>query len=135
MRDMNPLLLGPVFDLGGKIIDRLFPDPAQKAAAELELLKLTQSGDLQTVLAQLEINAKEAAHPSLFVAGWRPFVGWCCGLGLAYATMGHNILSWLAVARGWPVPPAVDSDVLIYTLGGLLGIAGLRSVEKVKGVS
>ena len=132
---MNPLLLGPVFDLGGKIIDRLFPDPAQKAAAELELLKLTQSGDLQTVLAQLEINAKEAAHPSLFVAGWRPFVGWCCGLGLAYATMGHNILSWLAVARGWPVPPAVDSDVLIYTLGGLLGIAGLRSVEKVKGVS
>ena len=132
---MNPLLLGPVFDLGGKIIDRLFPDPAAKAAAELELLKLTQSGDLQTVLAQLEINAKEAAHPSLFVAGWRPFVGWCCGLGLAYATMGHNILSWLAVARGWPVPPAVDSDVLIYTLGGLLGIAGLRSVEKVKGVA
>jgi len=132
---MNPQLLGPVFDLGGKIIDRLFPDPAQKAAAELELLKLTQSGDLQTVLAQLEINAKEAAHPSLFVAGWRPFVGWCCGLGLAYATMGHNILSWLAVARGWPVPPAVDSDLLIYTLGGLLGIAGLRSVEKVKGVA
>ncbi len=71
---MNPLLLGPLFDLGGKIIDRMFPDPSAKAAAELELLKIAQAGDLQTVLAQLEINAKEAQHPSIFVAGWRPFV-------------------------------------------------------------
>lgn len=132
---MNPLLLGPLFDLGGKIIERMFPDPSAKAAAELELLKIAQAGDLQTVLAQLEINAKEAQHPSIFVAGWRPFVGWCCGIGLAYATIGHNVLSWLATAKGWPIPPAVDSDVLIYTLGGLLGIAGLRSVEKVKGVA
>lgn len=132
---MNPLLLGPLFDLGGKIIERMFPDPSAKAAAELELLKIAQAGDLQTVLAQLEINAKEAQHPSIFVAGWRPFVGWCCGTGLVYATIGHNVLSWLAVAKGWPAPPAVDSDVLIYTLGGLLGIAGLRSVEKVKGVA
>ncbi len=132
---MSPLLLGPLFDLGGKIIDRMFPDPAAKAAAELELLKLAQAGDLQTVLAQLEINAKEAQHPSIFVAGWRPFVGWCCGVGLASATTGHNVLAWLALAKGWPAPPAVDSDVLIYTLGGLLGIAGLRSIEKVKGVA
>ncbi len=132
---MNPLLIGPVFELGGKIIDRLFPDPAAKAAAELELLKLTQAGDLQTVLSQLEINAKEAAHPSVFVAGWRPFVGWSCGVGLVYATVGHNLLAWLAQAYGWPAPPAVDADLLIYTLGGLLGIGGLRTLEKVKGVA
>lgn len=132
---MNPLLLGPVFEIGGKLIDRLFPDPAAKAAAELELLKMTQAGELQTTLAQLEINAREAAHPSIFVAGWRPFVGWTCGIGLIYATVGHNLLSWLAVARGWPEPPMVDADLLIYTLGGLLGIGGLRTIEKVKGVS
>lgn len=132
---MNPLLLGPLFDLGGKIIERMFPDPAAKAAAEMELLKIAQAGELQTVLAQLEINAKEAAHPSVFVAGWRPFVGWCCGAGLAYATIGHNLLAWAAAAKGWPVPPAVDVDVLIYTLGGLLGIGGLRTLEKVKGVA
>ena len=132
---MNPLLLGSVFELGGKIIDRLFPDPAQKAAAELELLKLTQAGDLQTVLAQLEINAKEAQHSSVFVAGWRPFVGWSCGVGLVYATVGHNILAWIAVLQGWPEPPTVDADLLIYTLGGLLGIGGLRTLEKVKGVA
>lgn len=132
---MNPLILGPVFELGGKIIDRLFPDPAAKAAAELELLKMTQAGDLQTVLAQLEINAKEAAHPSLFVAGWRPFVGWTCGVGLVYATVGHNLLAWAARAHGWEAPPAVDADLLVYTLGGLLGIGGLRTLEKVKGVT
>lgn len=132
---MNPLLLGPVFEIGGKLIDRLFPDPAQKAAAEFELIKMTQAGELQTTLAQLEINAREAAHPSIFVAGWRPFVGWTCGIGLIYATVGHNLLSWLANAKGWPAPPEVDADLLIYTLGGLLGIGGLRTIEKVKGVS
>ncbi len=132
---MNPLLAGPLLELGGKIIDRLFPDPQKKAEAELELLKLTQDGSLKTVLAQLEVNAREAAHPSLFVAGWRPFVGWGCGAGMLYATVGHNLLGWLALALGWPVPPVVDADLLIYVLGGMLGIGGLRTVEKIKGAT
>lgn len=132
---MNPLLLGPLFDLGKGIIDRLFPDPAAKAAAELELLKMTQSGDLQVILAQLAINAKEAESTSVFVAGWRPFVGWTCGVGLAYATIFHNLLEWLAVIRSWPLPPAVDTDTLLYVLGAMLGIGGLRTLEKVKGVA
>lgn len=132
---MNPLVLGTVFELGGKIIDRLFPDPEKKAEAELELLKLTQAGDLQQTLAQLEINAKEAAHPSIFVAGWRPFVGWTSGIGLVYSTIGHNILEWVSVVRGWPLPPAVDTDTLVFVLGALLGVGGLRTIEKVKKVA
>ena len=111
------------------------PDPAAKAAAELELLKLTLAGELQSVLAQLEINAKEAAHPSIFVSGGRPFIMWICGLGLAYATLAQPILVWLSTIKGWPVPPDVNADVLMYVLGGLLGLGGLRSVEKVKGVA
>ena len=132
---MNPLLLGPLFELGKGIIDRLFPDPAAKAAAELELLKMSQAGDLQVILAQLAINAKEAESSSVFVAGWRPFVGWTCGIGLAYATIIHNLLEWLAVVRAWPLPPAVDTDTLLYVLGAMLGIGGLRTLEKVKGVA
>ena len=132
---MNPLLLGPLFELGKGIIDRLFPDPAAKAAAELELLKMTQAGDLQVILAQLEINAKEAESSSLFVAGWRPFVGWICGAGLFYATIMVNLFSWLSTAKGWPLPPKVDTDTLLYVLGALLGIGGLRTIEKVKGVA
>lgn len=132
---MNPLLLGPLFELGGKIIDRMFPDPAKKAEAELELLKLAQSGDLQQVLGQLQINAKEAEHPSIFVAGWRPFVGWTSGFGLVYATIGHNVLTWISAIYKWMPPPAVDTDTLLYVLGAMLGIGGLRTLEKVKKVT
>lgn len=132
---MNPLLLGPLFELGRGIIDRMFPDPAKKAAAELELMKLAQSGDLQTILAQLAINAKEAESASIFVAGWRPYVGWICGSGLLYATIIHNLLKWVSVIRGWPLPPEVDTDTLVYVLGALLGVGGLRTLEKIKGVA
>lgn len=132
---MNPLLLGPLFELGKGIIDRLFPDPAKKAEAELELLKMSQAGDLQVILAQLAINAKEAESASVFVAGWRPFVGWTCGVGLAYATILHNLLEWVATIRSWPLPPVVDTDTLLYVLGAMLGIGGLRTLEKVKGVA
>ena len=131
---MSPLLLSPLFELGNNIISRLFPDPAQKAAAEFELLKLTQDGDLQKILAQLAINAKEAESSSIFVAGWRPFIGWICGSGLLYSTILHNLLEWLSQVQGWPSPPAVSTDVLLYVLGALLGIGTLRTYEKVKGV-
>lgn len=132
---MNQLLLASLFELGKSIIDRMFPDPAAKAAAELELLKMTQQGDLNVILEQLKINAVEAASPSLFVAGWRPFVGWICGIGLFYATILHNILEWASVVRSWPLPPAVDTDTLIYVLGAMLGIGSLRTLEKVRGVA
>lgn len=132
---MNPLLLAPLFELGKGLIDRMFPDPAAKAAAELELLKMTQAGDLNIILEQLKINAVEAANPSIFVAGWRPFVGWICGFGLLYATIFHNIIEWISVIRSWPLPPAVDTDTLIYVLGAMLGIGGLRTLEKVRGVA
>ena len=132
---MNPLLIGPLFELGKGIIDRLFPDPQKKAEAELELLKMTQAGDLQVILAQLQINAKEAESSSVFVAGWRPFVGWTCGIGLFYATIGVNLLSWLSTAKGWPLPPVVDTDTLLYVLGAMLGIGGLRTLEKIKGIA
>lgn len=132
---MNPLLLGPLFELGSSLISRMFPDPAQKAAAELELMKLTQEGDLQKILAQLAINAKEAESASVFVAGWRPFVGWICGVGLLYATIIHNLLEWISEIKGWKSPPAVDTETLIYVLGALLGIGGLRTLEKIKNVA
>lgn len=132
---MNPLLVAPLLELGSSLIDRMFPDAEKKAAAELELLKLTQDGDLKKILGQLEINAKEAAHPSVFVSGWRPYVGWICGLGFAYHTIIHNILAWVAIIYAKPAPPQLDSELLIYVLGGMLGIAGLRTYEKKSGVT
>ena len=132
---MNPLLLGSVFELGKTLIDRLMPDPQKKAEAELELLKLTQSGDLQQVIAQLQINAEEAKHTSIFVAGWRPFSGWIGGIGFAYAAIIHYVLTWIASIKGWPSPPTIDTEILLYVLGGMLGLGGLRSWEKKQGVT
>jgi hypothetical protein len=132
---MNPLLLGPLFELGKGIIDRIFPDPAQKAAAELELMKMTQDGDLKQIMGQLEINAREAQHASVFVAGWRPFFGWAGGFGFIYATIAQPILVWVGATKGWPAPPDVNIDLLWVVVTGMLGLGTLRSVEKTKGVA
>lgn len=132
---MNPLILGPVLEIGKSLLERWFPDPAQKAAAEAQMLVLMQEHDLRKVLAQLEVNAKEAASPHLFVAGWRPAVGWCCAAGFLWASIGQPLVSWLAAAKGWPMPPTVDNDLLLTVLGGMLGLGALRSYEKAKGVT
>lgn len=132
---MNPLLIAPIVQLGQGLIERWFPDPAKKAEAEAQFMLLMQEQDFKKVLGQLEVNAKEAASPHLFVAGWRPFVGWCCGLGFLWATIAQPMVAWVAVARGWPAPPSIDTEVLLYVLGGMLGLGTLRSFEKTKGAA
>lgn len=131
---MNPLLL-PLLAFGEKLLDKFITSPEEKAKAQYELLKLQQEGELKEILAQLEINAREASHASIFVAGWRPFVGWICGFGLAYQAIFHNLLVWLAKANGWELPPTPDTEILIYVLGGLLGLGTLRTYEKKTGVT
>lgn len=132
---MNPLFVAPILELGKSLLDRWFPDPQKKAEAEQQFMLLMQEQDFRKVIAQLEVNAKEAASPHLFVAGWRPFVGWCCGAGFLWATIGQPVVAWVAIAKGWPAPPAIDTEVLLYVLGGMLGLGGLRSFEKSKGVT
>lgn len=132
---MNPLILGSLLDAGKTIIDRLIPDEGKKREAEVELLKLAADGELKQVIAQLEINAREAQHPSIFVAGWRPGAGWCGVAGLAYTAFLQPLFAWIASIKGWPVPPIIDSELLWVVLTGLLGIGGLRSLEKAKGVA
>ena len=101
----------------------------------MELFKMAQAGDLQKVIGQLEVNAKEAQHASVWVAGWRPFVGWVSGLGFAYAAIFHYIIAWVASIQGWPAPPVVDTDILLFVLGGMLGLGTLRTYEKKAGVT
>lgn len=132
---MNPLFIGPLLELGKGLLDRWFPDPVEKAKAEAQFLQMFQEQEMKKVLAQLEVNAKEAANPNVFVAGWRPAVGWCCALGFLWATIGQPVFGWVAAAKGWPAPPAIDTEVLMYVLGGMLGLGTLRTVEKAKGIS
>ena len=126
---MNPVVI-PLLQLGSQLIERWIPDKAAQAKAEMDLLKLAGEQDFQATIKQIEVNIQEAQHQSIFVAGWRPFVGWICGLGLAYQAILHNLIEWLSGIYGFPVPPAPDSDVLIYVLGGLLGLGALRTYER-----
>lgn len=127
----------------GKIIDQLFPDPSAAAEARLKLLEMQQSGalaaldaDLKLALAQASINAEEAKSPSIFVSGWRPFIGWCCGVGLAYVFLLYPLLTWwAAVYRPAFVPPVLAVDHLVELVMAMLGLGGLRTFEKIKGVA
>jgi hypothetical protein len=117
-------------DIGGKLIDRLWPDPTQRAAAQLELLKLQQTGELAVITSQTEINKIEAASSSVFVAGWRPAAGWVCVIGMAYTFFAQPVLGWASGYFAIPLPPDIDTSDLFILLGGMLGLGGLRSFEK-----
>jgi hypothetical protein len=135
--------LAAVFGIGEKLIDRLWPDPSERDAAKLKLLEMQQTGELAhlastTELAkgQLEVNAVEAAHNRLFVAGWRPFVGWTCGAAVAFKFIGGPVLFMVAQAFDHPIElPEIDTAELWPLLIGMLGLGGLRTVEKVKGAA
>ena len=136
---MTPLI-GGLLDAGLKVLDRVLPDPAQKAAAQLELLKLQQAGefrvleaDLQLALAQTKINEVEAAAPDMFRGGWRPAAGWVCVLGLGYQFLFQPLAAWSGSVQGWPAPPVLDLGDLYGLLFGMLGLGAYRSFEKTKG--
>jgi hypothetical protein len=133
---MNPLLIGPVLEIGKSLLDRFGPeDKGKKRLMEAEFLRMAAEGELKQVIAQLEINAREAAHPSVWVAGWRPFFGWVGGAGFLYVVLLKPMLAWWAAIKGWPMPPDVDSEILMIVVTGLLGIGGLRTFEKTKGAA
>lgn len=129
--------ISAALDIGGKLIDRLWPDPTQAAAAKLELLKMQQEGDLAVMVAQTDINKIEAGSSSLFVAGWRPFVGWVCGASLVYAAIIEPLARFIAkVFFTYDGQfPVIDNTLTLQILLGLLGMAGLRSWDKKNGTA
>jgi hypothetical protein len=133
---MNPLLIGPIMEIGKSLLDRFGPeDKSKRMLMEAEFLRMAAEGELKQVIAQLEINAREATHASIWVAGWRPFFGWAGGAGFVYATILQPLLAWGSTINGWPTPPALNLDLLWVVVTGMLGIGGLRTFEKSKGVA
>lgn len=135
---MTPALI-PII---GGLLEKIIPDPKASAEAKTKLLELQQQGELAYLDAevklaegQIEINKVEAASPSLFVSGWRPGVGWVCVTGCGYAFILWPLLGWASVNFGWLPPPELDSAALTGLLTGLLGLGGLRTVEKIKSVA
>lgn len=126
--------------LVGQIIDKIFPNAADRDKAKLQLLEAQQRGelaaleaDLQIMLAQTEVNKIEAASTDPFKSGWRPAVGWVCVSGMGFTYIIHPILGWLSMIQGFPAPPPIDTMDLMIMLGGMLGFGGMRTFERIKG--
>jgi len=123
-----------VSGLLGEIFDGLSADNKAKAEQAMKLLDMASAQNA----GQMEINRTESAHRSLFVAGWRPFIGWVCGLGICYVFLLQPLLHWL-LALLYPQwsenLPAFPTDCLLELMFGMLGIGTLRTFEKVRGVA
>lgn len=134
--NLNPI--GGIIEAVGGVIGDLVTTDKERLAAEIELAKV----DASLLTGQMEVNKAEAASGSLFVAGWRPACGWIGALAMGYQFLLYPVLVWIwAVlqANGWvPVtlkaPPMLDTDALWVILTGMLGIAGARTFEKVRGI-
>lgn len=129
---MAPLLIGGILESVGKIAGDLITTDKERAELALKAQELDQRLDL----AQIEVNKAEAGSASVFVAGWRPFIGWVCGAACAWNWLGLPLSSFLLAVAGHPVSftPADLSEMWPLLLG-MLGIGGLRTFEKVKGVA
>lgn len=136
---MNPFAVGGIVEGVGKIADDLFTSDEERLRAEIDLKRL----DVDVALGQMAVNEAEAQHASLFVAGWRPAIGWVGASAMAYQFLLYPLMVWgwsFMQAKGWvpgdlKPPPMLDTEALWVILSGMLGIAGMRSVEKVKGVA
>ena len=120
------------------ILTRVFPEKVSEETAlklQHELSMALLNGELQPMLAQLDVNKAEAAHDSIFVAGWRPFIGWVCGAAFAYTFVLQPFAVFLVVTAKWSAPPLPSLDMMpmLTVLGGMLGLGAMRSYEKVKG--
>lgn len=130
-------IIGDIIDAVGDLASEIIVDKDKKRELDFKLEALrNKSEELfhEEVMAQIEVNKEEAKHPSLFVAGWRPAVGWVGATGLALVSVVLPLGSWVAtVLFGYKGTfPQVDGELLLTMLGGILGIGGYRSFDKLK---
>ena len=124
---MLELLISPISTL----LDKFIPDADEKAKLAHEIATMAQKQAHESAIAQVKVNEKEAQHSSIFIAGWRPFVGWTCGVALFY----HFIVQPVLVFFMDKPAPSFDMSTLSTILMGMLGLGGLRTFEKYKSIT
>ena len=133
------LLIEPI----SALLDKIIPDPDARAKAQIELLKAEREFDLEELeqvlkadRSQTAVNKVEAKHRSLFVAGWRPFIGWTCGIAFVYHFVLQPFLVFALAVQGITVElPDFPMETLLTVLLGMLGLGGMRTYEKVRKVT
>ena len=126
-------LIGPAT----KLLDKVIEDKDQKAKLAHELATMADKLAHEQQLAQLAINKEEASSGSLFKGGWRPCIGWICGIAFGYHFVLQPVIIFVVALIGIEIPelPEFDMSTLLTVLGGMLGIGGLRTYEKQKGLT
>jgi hypothetical protein len=130
---MIQALIGPV----SALLDKVIPDAGERARLAHEIATMAERQAHEIAMAQIEVNKEEAKSDQLFKSGWRPFIGWVCGAAFAYHFVGQPVIMFTLAYFGLPAPdlPKFDMMSLMTVLGGLLGLGGLRTFEKYKGVA
>lgn len=126
-------LIGPVTGL----LDKFIEDKDAKNAMAHEIATMAEKAAHEAAMAQVAVNQQEAKHKSLFVAGWRPSVGWICSIAMGYHFVLQPVIIFGASVAGVAIPelPEFDMDSLMTVLLGMLGLGGLRTYEKQKGLT
>lgn len=134
---MIQALIPQIAPILGNVLDRFFPDKEKAAQAQRAIESALLENAAQINLAQIEVNKVEAASRSVWVSGWRPFIGWVCGVALAWHFVGVPVTIFFIAWAGAEVPelPAFDMNSLMTVLMGMLGLGGLRTFEKMKGLT
>lgn len=125
-------LIGPITGL----LDKFIEDKDQKKQLAHDIATMAEKAAHEAAMAQVAVNQQEAKHKSLFVSGWRPSVGWICSLAMGYHFVFQPLIIFIAGMAGVPIPelPQFDMDSLMTVLLGMLGLGGLRTYEKQKGL-
>lgn len=130
------MLLDAILSTVGAVLDKVIPDTNARAQAKEELSRAVLQDDFQLALAQVQTNQAEAQSDNIFKSGWRPGIGWICGIAFSLHFVIFPILNWfLILFHQTPITIPFDMNTLLTVLGGLLGIGGLRTIEKIKGVA
>ena len=121
----------------GDILDKVIPDQDLKRKLSHEIATMSEKHAQELALAQVKVNAAEAASGSLFKGGWRPCIGWICGIAFGYHFVLQPVIIFVVALVGIEIPelPEFDMGTLLTVLGGMLGIGGLRTYEKQKGLT
>ena len=123
---------GGALETISKVVDELHTSEEEKLDKKILMQRLQQ----KLAEKQLDVNAKEASHRSVFVAGWRPAIGWCGAMALFFAFILSPCIEWYAKFSGIDiVPPAIETGPLLAIVTSMLGVAGMRSFEKAKGIA
>ena len=130
---MIEALIAPVTSL----LDKFIPDADERNRLAHQIATMSERHAHELAKGQIEINKAEAAHKSMFVAGWRPFVGWTCGVALAWHFVGQPLAVFGIAVAGIQTPalPTFEMESLLTVLLGMLGLGGLRTFEKTKQVA